>query len=484
MNILKRPRSVDGGPLLFTNKGLVSIIVPLMIQQVLTVAVGAVDTVMVAYAGEAAVSGVSLVNTLDVLLVMFFSSLVTGGAVVVAQTLGRKNMDDARSAAKQLLYVATAMALLVTVTVLTFRKPLLSLLFGSAEADVMYSAERYFFFVALSFPFLAIHSGVASIFQVSGNSVISMTVSFVTNLINRGGNALFIIALGKGSAGAAIATLICRIVGAGIMLVLINRKNHIFYIEKLLHYKPDLKVIKEILRIGVPNGIENGMFQFGRLLTQSLISSMGTATIAANAVALTISNFQYMAGSAYSSAMITVVGRCVGAKEIEQAKYYSRLMAVLNYITLWMIVLVTVVFLSPIVSLYDLSAESSAIACQLIIYHSVCAAIMWPIGFMLPSAFRAAGDVRFPLIVSVITMWIFRVAGSYVLALDTVSVFGLFSFKGLGMGVMGVWVAMTVDWVFRAALFLVRYLSGRWLLQKDKKDNKKEGKNRLLSAKR
>ena len=470
MNILKRPRSVDGGPLLFTNKGLVSIIVPLMIQQVLTVAVGAVDTVMVAYAGEAAVSGVSLVNTLDVLLVMFFSSLVTGGAVVVAQTLGRKNMDDARSAAKQLLYVATAMALLVTVTVLTFRKPLLSLLFGSAEADVMYSAERYFFFVALSFPFLAIHSGVASIFQVSGNSVISMTVSFVTNLINIGGNALFIIALGKGSAGAAIATLICRIVGAGIMLVLINRKNHIFYIEKLLHYKPDLKVIKEILRIGVPNGIENGMFQFGRLLTQSLISSMGTATIAANAVALTISNFQYMAGSAYSSAMITVVGRCVGAKEIEQAKYYSRLMAVLNYITLWMIVLVTVVFLSPIVSLYDLSTESSA--------------IMWPIGFMLPSAFRAAGDVRFPLIVSVITMWIFRVAGSYVLALDTVSVFGLFSFKGLGMGVMGVWVAMTVDWVFRAALFLVRYLSGRWLLQKDKKDNKKEGKNRLLSAKR
>ncbi len=463
MSIFKRFGLPEGVQPMFSGTGLAKLILPLIIQNVLTVAVGAVDTVMVSYAGEAAVSGVSLVNSLDTLLVLFFSSLVTGGAVVVAQAIGKKKKDEAEEASKQLLYASTFMALLITVAVIIFKKPLLTLLFGGAEEDVMISAERYFFFVAMSFPLLAIQSGITAIFRVAGNSLAAMIVSIATNLVNIGGNALLIIGFEMGSAGAAISTLAARFVGAVIMLILLNRRNGIFYIEKLLRYRPDLGVIREILRIGVPNGIEDAMFQFGKLLTQTLISSMGTATIAANAVALTVSSFQYTVGSAYSGAMITVVGRCVGAKEEKQAKYYSRLIAALNYMTLWLIVAVTVGFLTPIVSLYDLSYASADIAKQLIVYHSVCAAVMWPVAFMLPSAFRAAKDVRFPLIVSVISMWIFRVAGSYVLALDTVSVFGLFSFRGAGMGVMGVWVAMTVDWAFRFAMFLGRYLSGRWL---------------------
>ncbi len=458
----KRPPMTDGSKPLFTLWDLTKLIIPLLIQQVLAVAVGAIDTMMVAYAGEAVVSGVSLVNSVDMVLLLFFTSLVTGGSVVVSQLLGQKKQEDARAAAKQLIYVATFMATLVTAFVLLFGKPLLSLLFGDVEADVMSHAERYFLFIALSFPFVAIEGSTTALFRSSGNSILPMIVSLGINLLNIGGNAVLIMGLNMGAAGAAISTLIARAVGAIVMLVLIHNKKRIIYIERLFHYRPDRVAIKRILHIGVPGGIESGMFQFGKLLTQTLISSMGTATIAANAVAITISNFQYTTGTAYSNATVTVVGQCVGANEKQQAKRYSRIMLALNYATLWIIAIVTLLLIKPIISVYDLSSGSAELAQKLIVYHSICAMIVWPVAFMLPSIFRAASDVRFPLIISMLSMWIFRVAGGYVLALETVSVFGLFSFSGFGLGIMGVWIAMTVDWLFRALWFLIRYLSGRW----------------------
>ena len=463
---IDKTADIDKSKLLFSNRDLVKLIIPLILQQVLGVLVSTVDTVMVSSAGEAAVSGVSLVGTLDTLLVIFFTSLISGGAVLIAQTMGKKDYPGACEASKQLLYSSTAAALLITVTVQLLRVPLLHLLFGDAEADVMANAQDYFFFVSMSFPLLAISESIAATFRSQGNTLISMLVSLCTNLVNIGGNALLIMVFGLGAKGAAIATVFARLTGVVILMILIHNKKHPVHLERLFHYRPDFGAIKRILRIGVPNGIENAMFQFGRLLTQSLISSMGTAVIAANAVALTVSNFQYMTGTACSSAMVTVVGRCIGAGEKQQAKRYSRILLALNYVALWAVILVTAIFLSPIVSSFDLSDASASLAKQLILYHAAFAAAIWPIGFMLPSAFRAAGDVRFSMIISMLSMWLFRVAGGYVLALPTVSVFGLFSFPGLGMGIMGVWVAMTVDWVFRVSFFLWRYLSGRWLKAK------------------
>lgn len=450
---------------IFKRKDLVKIILPLIFQQLLTVMVGAVDTMMVAYAGESAVSGVSLVNTLDVLLMLFFTSLVAGGSVVVAQTLGEKRYEDARHASKQLIYVTTVMAIVVAIIGFVLRQSLLNLLYGDVEPSVMLSAENYFFIIVFSYPFIAIESAVVALFRASGNSLVSLIVSLAMNLLNVCGNAFFIIVLGMGAGGAALSTLIVRVLGAGIMLTLFHRKKGELYIEKLLRYKPDWTVIRKILRIGVPNGIENAMFHFGKLLTQSLISAMGTASIAANAVALTVSNFQYTVGTAFSSATITIVGQSVGAREEGQAKYYAKLMTALNYLALWVVIALTLVFVSPVISLYGLSEQAAITAKDLIIYHCVCAGLVWPVAFMLPSAFRAASDVKFPLVVSMVTMWVFRVAGSYVCALETVSVFGLFTIPGFNLGVMGVWVAMTVDWLFRTIFFLIRFGSGAWLKQ-------------------
>ena len=231
----------------------------------------------------------------------------------------------------------------------------------------------------------------------------------------------------------------------------------------MLDYRPDGVLIKRILRVGVPSGLENGMFQFGKLLTQSLISSMGTAAIAANAVAHTLATFQYMPGNAVGLATVTVVGRCIGAGEKKQATQYARLILGLTYLFLWFIIILTFIFANPVINIYNLSAEAASQANTLIVYHAIVAAVIWPIAFTLPGSLRAASDVRFPLIVSAFSMWAFRVSLSYVLAQETVNFFGLFTFPGAGLGVLGVWVAMTADWLFRAILFAYRHLSGKWL---------------------
>ncbi|MBQ9115942.1 MAG: MATE family efflux transporter [Clostridia bacterium] len=449
--------------MMFTRKDLARIILPLVVQQVLAVTIGMADSMMVSVAGETTVSGVSLVTSLDILLIVCFSALASGGAIVISQFVGQNDLSMARNSAKQLIYVTTGVATLITVIVVAIRYPLLSLLFGDVEEAVMTAAQDYFFFIALSFPFLALFDAGSAVFRANGNSMISMVTSVIMNCLNLAGNAILIFIFDMGAAGAAISTLFSRIVGGVIVIALAHCRTDKVYLEKMLQYRPNGTLIKRILKVGIPSGLENGMFQFGKLLTQSLISSMGTAAIAANAVAHTLANFHYMPGNAVGLATVTVVGRCIGAGEKEHAIKYSRLILGLTYLFLWLIVILSFIFANPIISIYNLSAEAASQAHTLIIYHAIVAAVIWPVAFTLPGSFRAASDVRFPLIVSAFSMWAFRVSLSYVLALETVNVFGLFTIPGTGLGVLGVWIAMTVDWLFRAILFAYRHLSGRWL---------------------
>ena len=254
--------------------------------------------------------------------------------------------------------------------------------------------------------------------------------------------------------GSLVIVLLC---------VFIHNKKFPVHIEKIFKYKPDFSIIKNILRLGVPSGIENGMFQLGKLLTQSLISSFGTVSIAANAVASSMASLQYVPGNAMGVASVAVVGKCIGANEKVQAKKYSRILLGISYATLFAVVLVMSIFAKPIIGIYGLSDESSDLARNIIILHGVVATLIWPLGFFLPHVFRAASDVKLTLCTSMFCMWAFRVALSYVLALESVSVFGLFEFPGFGMGVMGVWVAMMIDWVARAAVYIIHYLRGKWL---------------------
>ncbi len=429
---------------MFSRKYLIRILLPLFAEQILGVTVGMVDTVMVSSAGETAVSGVSLVDSLNLLLNYIFSAMATGGAVVCSQFIGKKDYDNARSSAKQLVWCTTSVALI-------FRVPILRLIFGSIEEGVMFHAKNYFLFTALSFPFLAIYGGGAALFRSMGNSKISMIASITMNILNVTGNAILIFGFHLGAAGAAIATLFARMVGASIMMVLIHNKDNVIYLEKMLSFKPDFAIIKRILGIGIPSGMESGMFQFGKLMTQSLISTFGTAAIAANSVASTLSNFECAIGTSISLAMITIVGQCIGAENKTEAKRYTLKLLRIEYVIMIVVVALISIFSKTIIGFYNLSPEASELVHTLILIHGIAVTTVWPMAFTLPNAFSAASDVRFNLMVSILSMWVFRVGFSYVFAL------------GCGLGVLGVWLAMFSDWVLRAILFVMRFISGKWL---------------------
>ena len=324
-------------------------------------------------------------------------------------------------------------------------------MFGSVEAEIMKNAQVYFLFTALSYPFLGLYNAGAANFRAMGNSRISMIASLIMNVINVGGNAILIFGFGMGAAGAAIATLFSRIVGAVIMLVLLRDRRNIIYVDRLFRYKPDFSIIKRICSIGIPNGLENGMFQLGKVITQSLVSTFATAQIAANAVCNSLSTLQYMPGGAIGLAVITVIGRCIGAGEKKQARQYTVMLVKLAYMSIAALCVVMVVFAKPLIGLYGLSAEASSVAYTVLIMISIAMSAVWPLAFTLPNAFRAASDVRYPMVISAASMWVFRVGLSYV--------FG----KYMGMGVVGVWLAMICDWIFRMIIYVIRFVRGSWL---------------------
>ena len=437
--------------MLFSRKDLMRIILPLFAEQILAVTVGMVDSMMVSSAGEAAVSGVSLVDSINLLLIYIFSAFGAGGAVVCSQFMGKKDYPAARTAAKQLIYSVVAVSTLVSIFALVFRTSLLKLIFGAIELDVLENAKVYFLFTALSFPFIAIYNSGAAIFRSMGNSKVSMFSSIVMNTINIGGNALLIYKFKMGAAGAAIATLFARFVGSMIMMVLVRNKNNPIYIEHLLKVKLNFPIIKRIMGIGLPSGLENGMFHIGKLITQSIISMFGTAAIAANSVASHLASFQYSAGTAVSLATVTIVGQCIGANDKVQARKYAVKLMKIAYTAVIIISVLFSILAKPLIGLYNLSPEATKTAFTLILIHNAFTATIWPCAFTITNSFRAASDVRYPMTISIISMWVFRVGCSWLFAL------------AFNLGVLGVWFAMFTDWAFRAIVFIIHFLRGKWL---------------------
>ncbi len=434
---------------LFTRRDLIRLIIPLVIEQILGVTIGMADSVMVSSVGEAAVSGVSLVDSLNILFINIFSALATGGAVIASQYIGRQDLKNACSAAKQLLYITTLIALTVMSAALLFQRPCLSI-FGKVDTDVYENCRTYLILSALSYPFLAAYNSGAALFRAMGNSKVSMFTSLLMNLINICGNAITIYGLKWGVAGAAFASLVSRATGAVIMVVLLHNHNNLIHIERLLHPELRLNLIKSILKIGIPNGLENGMFQIGKILVASLVASFGTIAIAANAVANNISSVEVLPGSAIGLAMITVVGRCVGAEDYAQAKKYTGKLMLTTYICMGAICSV-MFFLTPtVVGFFHLSEPTMKLAVEVAQSYALWAMAIWPCSFTMPNALRAANDVKFTMIVSIISMWVSRIGLSYV--------FG----KWMNMGLMGVWLAMYCDWIGRTTLFLWRFFSGKW----------------------
>jgi putative MATE family efflux protein len=433
------------GENMFTRKDLLKLVIPLMIEQLLAVTVGMADSMMVTRVGEAAVSGVSLVDSINVLLIGLFGALATGGAVVSAQFLGQKDNKNACVAGEQLIASIIGVSILMMAFSLLFGKSILGLLFGKVDADVMGNARTYLFYSALSYPFMALYNSCAALFRTMGNSKVSMIISFIMNVIHVIGNIILIFGLHMGVKGAAIATLLSRAFAGITLYVLLKNTKHDIHIKSIRSFMINLPMIRKILHIGVPNGLENSVFQIGKILVQGIIAGLGTSAITANAVASTVGGIGVLPGSAMCLALITVVGRCVGARDYDGVKYYTKKLLKYTYISMGIINILITILIPVILRLYNLTDETAKIAVQLIIYHCILSTFIWPLSFTLPNALRAANDVKYTMWVSMLSMWIWRIGLSYLLAIT------------FELGVLGVWIAMTIDWLFRTICFVIRF---------------------------
>lgn len=434
---------------MFSSRALARLIIPLIFEQTLAITVGMADTVMVSSVGEAAISGVSLVDMINTLIFAVMAALATGGAVVTSQYIGEKNTKAACSSAAQLMVSVLVVSCVLTAGALIFRQKLLRLFFGSIETDVFECGLTYLFITALSFPFLAIYNACAALFRSMGNSRITLLVSIIMNLINVVGNGLCIFVFKMGVAGVAVPSLVSRAVAAMILFVLLRNPHLQVYLAKG-RFRPDWAMIRRILHIGIPSGVENGIFQLGRVLVVSIISGFGTVQIAANGVANNLDSMGCIMGQGFSLAVITVIGQCVGAQDEEQIRFYTKKLLLGAYLATAVWNSLLLIGTGKILHLYMISDATRDLAFTLIFLHNGAAIALWPSAFVLPNVLRACNDVNFTMAVSVFSMVAFRIGLSIVLGIHC------------GWGIVGVWVAMITDWIFRTLLFIGRYLTGKW----------------------
>ncbi len=434
----------------FSDKALRRLIIPLVIEQLLVILVGAADTMMVSYAGEAAMSGVSLVDMYAYMIITIMAAVSTGGAVIVSQYIGNRDRGNANLSASQLMTVSVLVSAGLMAVSMILHRVILNLFFGSVEPDVMQAADKYLLITAVSFLFLGIYDSGAALYRSMEKTNVTMYVSMLMNVINITGNAVGIFVLKAGVAGVAVPTLVSRIAAGIIMTVLVFRKSNTVHISvrEIFLWKSDY--IKRILRISVPNGIENGLFALGRILVLSITSLFGTAQLAANSAALSVSQIAILVVNAVNLAMVPVVGQCVGAEEYPQASVYIKKLMKISYLSTFILSAAVCLTLPFILKLYKLSAEAYHLAFILVFIHNIAAIILHPLSFNLPNGLRAAGDAKYTMYVGICSMIVFRLGISVL--------FGIV----MQLGVIGVFIAMTADWAVRSALFAVRYISGKW----------------------
>jgi len=449
MNIKAKTIGTNGH--LFSTKELVSLLVPVILEQFLTALMGTMDTVMVSNVGSAAISSVSLVDSINTLIIQIFAALTAGGAIVCAHYIGKGDSKGANHSARQLIFIVAAISSAVTVLFLIFRFPLLHLIFGSVEKDVMQNAEIYFFYTALSYPFISVFSAGSAIFRSQENTHLPLKAAIYSNLLNIGGNAVLIFGFRMGVRGAAIPTLLSRIYGAVYVLVCLRRPGQTVVIRDYAKIRPDSGNIARILTLGIPSGIENGFFQLGKLAVQSTVSTMGTISIAAQAMTNVLENLNGMAGIGVGIALMTVVGECLGAGRKDEAVYYVKKLTMVAELLVSISCLLFWLLTKPITALAGMEPASAAMCFSLMTYISIVKPVVWTLSFVPAYGMRSAGDVKYSMTVSCISMWICRVT------------FCIFLVHRFHMGPLAVWIGMFTDWTVRGLFMSLRFHSRKWL---------------------
>lgn len=442
---------IDFNDLLFSNKELKLLLIPLVIEQLLNCLMGMVDTMMVSTVSATAISAVSLVDSMNNLVIQVFSALATGAAVICSQYLGRRDQKGSNRAARQVVLSVAVISLLITVICIVTRRPLLRLVFGSVDADIMEAALVYFFITVLSYPFLALFNAGSAFYRAEGNAKFPMRVSVTANIMNIFGNAILIFVFEMGVAGAAISTLASRVFSVIVIYYFLRKPKQAIVINQYAKIRPDFSMIAMILGVGIPAGIENGMFQFGKLAIQSTVSTMGKTAIAAQAMTNIMEMMNCIAAMGIGIGLMTVAGQCVGAGRREEARYNIVKLTALSELTLIPNCLLVLLMTKPVTHLAGMEPESAALCFEMVIAITIFKPLFWTLSFIPAYGMRAAGDVKFSMIVSTLSMWLCRVVLCVYLA------------RVWHMGPMAVWIGMFADWGIRGLIFSFRFLSGKWL---------------------
>lgn len=442
---------IDKENMLYPSGALMALLIPIVVEQLLNSLMGMVDTMMVSNVGSEAISAVSLVDSINNLVIQIFSAMAAGASILCSQYLGGGDREGCNRAARQVVLTVLTISLGVTLAGLCLRRPLLRLIFGSIEREVMSNAEKYFLLSLASYPFLALFNAGAAFFRAGGNSRFPMKVSVASNLLNVGGNAILIFGFRMGVVGAALSTLASRAFCAVLVLVFLRRPRQPVVVNHYLRIRPDMSMIWKILAIGVPAGVENGMFQFGKLAIQSTVSAMGTAAIAAQAMTNILEMVNGIFGVGTGICLMTLVGQAVGAGRREEAKYYVVKCTLIGMLGILVSCLLVFAVTGPVLWLAGMEPESAALCRQMVAAITVAKPLLWAFSFIPAYGLRAAGDVKFTMITATLTMWFMRVA------------LCIFLVKVCQMGPMAVWYGMFADWALRSVIFARRFLSGRWI---------------------
>ena len=441
---------------MFSNRLICSLLIPVVLEQLLNSIMGTADTMMVSNVGSPAISAVSLVDSINVLVIQAFSALAAGGAIVCAQYIGQRNKEKANESARQVLFIITAISVAVSLICLVFQKPLLRLIFGSVEPAVMSASETYFFYTALSFPFIAAYDSAASIFRAQDNTKGPMIISMISNVMNIAGNAVMIWVFHMGVAGAALSTLISRIFCAVVVIIQLRkeREGQEIVVRDYFKIRPDWSMIRRILGLGIPSGVENSMFQLGKLAIQSTVSTLGTAAIAAQAMTNILENLNGIAAIGVGVGLMTIVGQCLGAGRKDEAVYYIKKLCVIAEVIIIISCLGVFALTKPITILGGMEKESADMCFHMVMWITIVKPLVWIMAFIPGYGLRAAGDVKFSMIVSCCTMWACRFC------------LCVFLIRVMGFGPMGVWIGMFADWTLRGIIFTWRFHSRKWLQHK------------------
>jgi len=435
---------------MFTNKMIFSLLAPILIEQIFIVAIGIADTIMVSHVGEIAVAGISFLTAFNNLIKKILSALSIGGSIIISQYIGKQEKKNANKALKMVFYSTLLLTVVLCIILLIGHTSILSLLTGKVETEVMQSARIYYIFSVLSYPFFATHFVISSAYRAMRNSRIPMMFTIFMMAMNLALKSIFIYIFKWGVFGAGLSTLLSIMFVEIILTTMICKRTNVIYIEKIYKIQFDFSMVKRIFGIAIPNSIDNGMFQLGLVMLQRLVATFGTVALAANAIVKSLTPLTVTLTQSISLAIVTIVGQCMGAEKPKQAAMYTMHVLKISYITGLIISIASIFLGKPLIGAFNLSEQTSELALIIFIIYCAGSIFLYPLNNVLPNALRAAGDTKFVMTTSILTMFGARIGLAYILSIY------------FNLGLIGVWVTVLVDWLVRSIMFSYRFSKGRW----------------------